>query len=116
MCRRVPIDELSFLADAVGVQEETGSSLAEILQHVAQSIRNRQRLNDQIKVLTSQSRMSAIIVSALPAVILGAFFLMRGDYVEVLFHDPVGIRMLEAAIAMDVLAYFIMREIARVDY
>jgi tight adherence protein B len=116
MCRRVPIEELTFLADAVGVQDEVGSSLAEILEHVAQSIRNRQRLDDQIRVITSQSRMSARIVSALPAIILSVFFLVRPDYVEVLFKNPIGIRMLEAALVMDVVAYFIMREIARVDY
>jgi tight adherence protein B len=116
MYRRVPIDDLSFLADAVSVQEETGSSLAQILEHVAQSIRNRQRLGDQIRVLTSQSRMSAIIVASLPGVILGAFSLMRGDYTAALFHTPIGNRMLEAGCAMDVLAFFIMREIARVDY
>lgn len=116
MCRRVPIDELSFMADAVSVQEETGSSLAEILQHVAQSIRNRQRLDDQIKVLTSQSRMSAMIVSALPVVILGVFSMMRGDYTRILFHDPTGQRMLEVAIGLDAAAFLIMREIARVDY
>lgn len=116
MYRRVPIDDLSFLTDAVSVQEETGSSLAQILEHVAQSIRNRQRLADQIRVLTSQSRMSAIIVAALPGVILGAFSLMRGDYTAALFHTPIGNRMLEAGCAMDVVAFFIMREIARVDY
>ncbi|HXR25403.1 MAG TPA: type II secretion system F family protein [Candidatus Binataceae bacterium] len=116
MYRRVPIDDLGFLADAVSVQEETGSSLAQILKHVAQSIRNRQRLADQIRVLTSQSRMSAMIVAALPGVILGAFSLMRSDYTDILFHDPLGNRMLEAACIMDVLAFFIMREIARVDY
>jgi tight adherence protein B len=116
MFRRVPIDDLGFLADAVSVQEETGSSLAQILEHVAQSIRNRQRLADQIRVLTSQSRMSAIIVASLPGIILGAFSLMRGDYTDILFHDPLGNRMLEAACAMDILAFFIMREIARVDY
>ena len=60
--------------------------------------------------------MSAIIVSALPGVILGVFSLMRADYTQALFHDPMGIRMLEAAIVMDVVAFIIMREIARVDY
>lgn len=116
MYRRVPIPDLSFLVDAISVQEETGSSLAQILQHVAESIRNRQRLDDQIRVLTSQSRMSAMIVSALPAVVLGVFSLIRGDYTQILFHDPMGKRMLETAIALDVTAFFIMREIAQVDY
>jgi tight adherence protein B len=79
MYRRVPVEELSFLAAAVSVQEETGSSLGEILERVSQSIRNRQRLRDQIQTVTAQSRLSSIIVAALPAVILGAFYLLRPD-------------------------------------
>jgi tight adherence protein B len=116
MYRRVPVEELSFLAAAVSVQEDTGSSLGEIIGRVTQSIRNRQRLHDQIKTLTSQSRLSAIIVSALPAVILVAFYLVRPDYVRVLFTNPPGIKILEGAIILDVLAFFLMRRIARVDF
>jgi tight adherence protein B len=116
MYRRVPIDDLNFLADAVLVQEEAGSSMAQILQHTAESIRSRQRLDEQIMVLTSQSRMSARIVAALPGLVLAVFSLIHGDYVQLLFHNPVGTRILVAAIVMDVTAFLIMREIARVDY
>ncbi|MGH7843296.1 MAG: type II secretion system F family protein [Candidatus Binataceae bacterium] len=116
MFRRVPIEELSFLAAAIGVQEETGSSLSEIIDRVAQSIRSRQRLADQINTLTSQSRLSAMIVSALPAAMLGVFYLIRPDYIHVLFTDPLGLRLLEIAIVLDTVAFFIMRRIAQVDF
>jgi tight adherence protein B len=116
MYRRVPVEELSFLAAAVSVQEETGSSLGEILERVSQSIRNRQRLRDQIQTVTAQSRLSSIIVAALPAVILGAFYLLRPDYVEVLFTNPTGNRLLEGAVVLDVIAFLIMQRIARVDF
>lgn len=116
MYRRVPVEELSFLAAAVRVQEETGSSLGEILERVTQSIRSRQRLHDQIQTLTSQARLSALIVSALPFAILAAFYLLRPDYVSVLFTDPLGIRLLQGAIALDAVAFVVMRRIAQVDF
>ena len=116
MYRRVPIEELGFLASAVTLQAESGTSLAEILQHVSQSIRYRQRLDDQIRTLTSQARSSAMIVSALPAVVLGIFSLLRSDYVRILFTNPLGIKLLEAAIVLDVVAFVIMRRIAQVDF
>jgi tight adherence protein B len=116
MYRRVPVEELGFLASAVSVQADSGSSLAEILEHVSQSIRYRQRLDDQIRTLTSQSRSSAMIVSALPAVVLGVFSLLRADYVRVLFTNPLGVKLLEAAIVLDFLAFVIMRRIAQVDF
>jgi tight adherence protein B len=113
---RVPVDEIGFLIAAVNVQAEVGSSLAEILQHVSDSIRNRQRLDQQIRTLTAQSRASAFIVTLLPAVVLGAFSLVRADYAWPLFHDPTGIKMLETAIVLDLTALFTMRRIMRMDY
>jgi len=113
---RVPIDEIGFLIAAVNVQADVGSSLAEILQHVSDSIRNRQRLDQQIRTLTAQSRASAFIVTLLPIVVLGAFSLVRPDYARPLFHDPTGIKMLEAAIGLDLTALFTMRRIMRMDY
>lgn len=113
---RVPIDEIGFLIAAVNVQAEVGSSLAEILQHVSDSIRTRQRLDQQIRTLTAQSRASAFIVTLLPVVVLGAFSLVRPDYAWPLFHDPTGIKMLEAAIVLDLTALLTMQRIMSMDY
>jgi len=116
MYRRVPVDELGFLAAATHVQSDIGSSLAEILEHVSQSIRTRQRLDAQVHTLTAQARASALIVALLPLVILGAFTLLKPDYARPLFVDPLGIRLLEAALAANAIAFIAMRHIARVDY
>ncbi|HKV55900.1 MAG TPA: type II secretion system F family protein [Candidatus Binataceae bacterium] len=116
MHQRIPVEELGFLAAAVRVQSDIGSSLANILENVATSTRNRQRLRDQIRTLTAQSRVSAMIVSLLPVVILGIFELLRPGYAAPLFNHPVGIKLLEAAIIMDVLAVLAMRHITKVDY
>lgn len=99
MFRRVPEESLGFLVAAVRVQAEVGSSIAEILDRVTDSIRSRQRLQQEIRTLTAQARMSGMIVAALPFVLLGLFTLVRPNYTYPLFHNPLGIKMLQAAIA-----------------
>jgi tight adherence protein B len=114
--RRIPEEELGFLAIAVRIQAQVGSSLAEILTHVATGIRTRQRLSQQLRVLTAQSRASAVIVTLVPFVVLAAFGLVRPGYAAPLFRDPTGVRLLEVAVALDLMAFLAMRRIGRVDY
>ncbi len=116
MYRRIPEEDLGFLVVAVKIQSAVGSSLAEILQHVTASVRTRQRLKDQIQTLTAQARMSAMIVSGLPGLILLAFTFIRPGYAGPLFYDPVGVKLLETAIFLDVLGLVLMRKIAQVKY
>jgi len=116
MYRRVPMEELAFLVSSVTVQSEIGSSLAEILEHVSQSVRNRQRLRDQIRALTAQSRARAMIVTVLPFIVLAGLSLLRPDYARPLFTNPIGVRLLQTAIVLDVTAFLVMRRLTRVDY
>jgi tight adherence protein B len=116
MYRRIPEEDLGFLVVAVKIQSTVGSSLAEILQHVTASVRTRQRLKDQIQTLTAQARMSGMIVSGLPALVLLAFTFIRPGYAAPLFYDPIGVKLLETAIFLDVLALVLMRRIAQVKY
>ena len=114
--RRIPEEELGFMAIAVRIQAQVGSSLAEILSHVATGIRTRQRLSQQLRVLTAQSRASAVIVTLLPFIVLAAFGLVRPGYAAPLFRDSTGVRLLEVAVALDLMAFVAMRRIGRVDY
>ncbi len=116
MLRRVPVEELKFLVAAVRIQSEVGSSLAEILQHVSDSVRARQRVEHQLRALTAQSRASAVIVALLPFLVLGVFTLINPQYAFPLLYHPLGVRLLQLAIGLDVTAFFVMRRLSRVDY
>jgi len=116
MYERAPVEELGFLVAAVRVQTDVGNSLAEIFQHVAEGMRNRQRAEHQLRALTAQSRASAVIVSLLPFIVLAAFSLINPGYSRPLFHNEYGQKMLETAIVLDIIAFFVMRRIARVNY
>lgn len=114
MFKRVPEESLGFFLAAVRVQAQVGSSLAEILDRVAEAIRSRQRLKQQIKTLTAQARMSGYMVGAMPFILLAVFTLIRPDYTGMLFSDPAGTKLLEAAIAMDVIALFIINRMVQI--
>ena len=116
MYQRAPVEELGFLIAAVRVQTDVGNSLAEVFQHVSEGMRNRQRAQHQLRALTAQSRASAVIVTLLPFIVLVAFSLINPDYSRPLFHNEYGQKMLETAVVLDVIAYFVMRRIARVNY
>lgn len=114
MFKRVPEESLGFFLAAVRVQAQVGSSLAEILDRVAEAIRSRQRLQQQIKTLTAQARMSGYLVGAMPFILLVVFTLIRPDYTGMLFHDRAGNKLLEAAIVMDLIALFIINRMVQI--
>lgn len=115
MFGRVPEESLAFLVSAVRIQQNVGSSIAEIIDRVTEAIRERQRLAQELKTLTAQSRMSGIIVGILPFALLALFSVLRPEYTKVLFHDPLGTRMLEAAIILDLIALVTINRMVKVE-
>ena len=116
MLKRVPEDDLRLLVIAVKVQNDVGSSLAKIIGRLAEIVRTRQRLRLQIRALTAQSRMGGSIVALLPIIVLGAFSLVQPGYAGVLFYDPTGLKILKAAIVMDLLAFITIRRLLKLKY
>jgi len=116
MLKRVPQDDLRLLVVAVRVQSEVGSSLAVILGRLSEIVCTRQRLQQQIKALTAQSKLSGILVGFLPIVMLGAFSIIQPSYTDTLFFDPTGQKILEVAAVLDVLAFLTIRKLLKVKY
>jgi tight adherence protein B len=116
LLKRVPEDDLRLLVVAVKVQTEVGSSLAQIVGRLSEIVRIRQRLRLQIKALTAQSRLGGIIVGVLPIAVLSIFTMVQPTYTDSLFYDPMGQKILKGALGLDVLAFFTIRRLLRVDY
>jgi len=116
MLKRVPDDDLRLLIVAVRVQSEVGSSLAIIIERLAEIVRIRQRLGQQIRSLTAQARMSGWVVAALPVIILAAFSVIQPSYTHTLFYEPEGQRLLKIAATLDLLAFLTIRKLLKVKY
>jgi len=116
MLKRVPEESLRFLVVAVRVQSDVGSSLAHVVGRLSETLRNRQKVQMQIRALTAQSRMSGMVVAVLPVLVLAAFSMVQPRYAQILFYDPIGLKMLKAAVFLDAMAFITMRRILRMDY
>jgi len=116
MLKRMPEEDLRLLVVAIKVQSEVGSSLAQIIGRLSEIVRTRQRLQQQIRTMTAQSRMSGMVVGLLPAIVLSIFSLVQPGYARVLFYDPSGVMALKLAIGLDLIAFLTIRRILKVDF
>jgi tight adherence protein B len=91
MVRRVRSDDLELMATAITIQHQVGGNLAEILDSIAFTIRERVRIKGEIKTLTAQQRMSGYVVAFLPIGLVGVLFVIAPKFMEPMFENPPGI-------------------------
>lgn len=111
MGQRIPSQDLHFLITAVLVQRETGGDLTEILDRTTHVIRERSRIQGEIRTYTAQGRLTGWILSGLPVAMLGLTNIITPGYSSVLFHDPTGQLLLGAGIVFILLGAFIISKI-----
>lgn len=111
LTERIPLLDLKMCVTAVLIQKETGGNLAEILEKVAYTIRERFRIMGDLKTLTTSSRLSAWLLCGLPIFVAFAVTVMNPDYMAILWKDQRGHYMIFAAIAMQITGMLIVRKI-----
>ena len=108
---RVPSADLRVLVTAILVQKDTGGNLAEILDRTVAVIRDRLRIQGEIRVQTAQGRLTGWILSALPVVMLVLINLVNPGYSSVLLHDPTGHKLIYVSLGMLTVGALIIRHI-----
>lgn len=111
---RVPIDDLRYFVIAVIIQRESGGNLAELLDNIAGIVRARLKLFGEIRTLSAEGRLSAWILGALPFCVAGVVQLINPEFMAVLWTDPVGLKMVGAALVMMAIGVLWMRKIIRI--
>lgn len=111
---RMPLLDLRMCVTAVLIQRETGGNLAEILEKVAYTIRERFRIMGDLKTLTTSSRMSAWLLCGLPIFVAVVITFMNPDYMSVLWRDPRGHYLIAAAMFLQVTGMLIVRKILNI--
>ena len=112
---RVPSKDLQFLITAILVQKETGGDLTEVLDRTTRIIRERIRLHGEIQTYTAQGRLTGWILSALPVGMLVLINVMTPGYSHLLFHDPLGQKLLYAGCTLIVIGGLIIRKIVDIE-
>jgi tight adherence protein B len=112
---RVRSDDLDLLVTAINVQHEVGGNLSEILDSIGFTIRERVRIQGEVRVLTAQGMMSGYVISFLPVGLLAILFLINREYIGAMFKEPCGWAML-AFMAIIMTAGFIsIQKIVHID-
>lgn len=116
--RRIPSEDLDLTITAMNVQREVGGNLAEILDTISYTIRERVRIKGEIRVLTSQVVYSSRFLSSMPVLIATALWFMNRPYMMMFFNPDsrlIGIPALVIGGLMIFFGYSIMKKIADID-
>lgn len=115
MAERVPSRDLRFMVTAMLVQKETGGNLTEILDRTAYVIRDRIRIEGEVRVKTAQGRLTGWILSLLPVILLVLINLIDPGYSRILLHDPTGQKLLYGGAALISIGTFAIRKIVNIQ-
>ena len=122
MVRRLRSEDFELMATAINIQHSVGGNLAEILDSIAYTIRERVRIKGEIRTLTAQQRLSGYVVGGLPFGLAAFIYLAAPTFFDPMFDDkvavaglPAGILILGAGVLMMVLGFAAIRKIVDIE-
>ena len=122
MVRRVRSDDLELMATAISIQHQVGGNLAEILDSIAYTIRERIRIKGEIRTLTAQQRLSGYVVAGLPIGLAGFLFVAAPGFMDPMFDSrasliglPAGVIVLALGGVMMFIGFMLIRKIVDIE-
>ncbi len=115
LMRRVPSADMDLVITAMSVQREVGGNLAEVLDAISFTIRERVRIKGEIKTLTAQGRITGLVITLLPFALAIVIYMVNPSFMSGLFTDPCGWVMMGVALVMIALGYVVVNKIVNIE-
>jgi tight adherence protein B len=115
LSQRIPTEDVDILVTAISLQHQTGGNLSHVLDVVANTVRERHRVEREIRSMTAQQRFSASMLAALPFVLAGVIWLISPSYIGRLFEWSWVLCMPIGAVIMTIIGLIVMRRLATID-
>jgi len=112
---RVKSDDLDMVITAILIQRQVGGNLAQILDNISRTIRDRTRIKGEIRTLTAQGRLSGIIIGLLPVGLLFVLLVLNPGYMTPFLKSPTGVYMLAGAAVSEMIGLVVIRRIVDID-
>ncbi|HTL33472.1 MAG TPA: type II secretion system F family protein [Kofleriaceae bacterium] len=112
---RMGSQDLAWTVMAIKIQREVGGNLAALLDTVADTMQKRDRIRREVKALTAEGRLSALILGLLPPIAGVLLFLVAPDYMKTLFDQPIGVAAVIGAAVMAVVGWFWLQKIIDIE-
>lgn len=114
VAERMESEDFSWVVMAIRIQREVGGNLAELLNTVSDTLREREYLRRQVRVLSAEGRFSGYVLTGLPIALFIYMVLFKGDFVEPLYTTPSGFALLGVAVVMLVGGGFTMSRLTKI--
>jgi tight adherence protein B len=113
---RIPLLDAKFFVTAVLTQRESGGNLSEVLDNLAQVIRERFKVKRQVRVISAHGRMTAGVLIGIPPVLALGMFAVNRDHMAVLVNDPLGPTVLIIAVLLQLTGTLIIKKLVNIEY
>lgn len=115
LMRRMPSADMDLVITAMSVQREVGGNLAEVLDAISFTIRERVRIKGEIQAMTAQGRITGYVITALPFALAGLIYMITPDFMGTLFTEPCGWVMIGVSLVMIVIGYVVINKIVSIE-
>lgn len=115
LASRIQMVDVQFFVSAVILQRKTGGNLTEILDTLAEVIRERYKLKGKVKAISAHGRMTAQALSAIPVIVGAMMFVVNKEYSIFFFHTQTGAEMLVGSAVLQIVAYLVIRKIVNIE-
>lgn len=112
---RMPSEDLDLMVQSILIQRQIGGNLATILETIVQTIRDRNKIQRQIKTLTAQGRMSGMVIGLLPIIIAVLLYMIEPEYIGTLFTHPIGMMMLGGGAVSGCIGFVLVRKMTQIE-
>jgi tight adherence protein B len=112
---RMPSEDLDLLVQAVLIQRQVGGNLAIVLETIVRTIRDRNKIQRQVKTLTAQGRMSGWVIGLLPFGLSVILYLVQPSYIGTLFTHPIGLVLVGAAAVSMTIGLILIRKMTTIE-
>jgi tight adherence protein B len=113
---RIPLLDARFFVTAVLTQREAGGNLAEVLDRLANVMRERFKIRREVRVRSAHGRMTAYVLAAMPPTIAVFMLMTNPSQIRILTGDPLGVRMIIGAVVLQVLGTLVVRKLVDIQY
>ena len=115
LTERVPLLDVKFFVTAVAIQRDTGGNLAEILDNLAHVVRERFKIQRQVRVHTAHGRITGFVLLALPAFLAVALSVINREHMRPLFEEPMGRTLILVTIIMQLIGFVWIRKVIKIE-
>lgn len=115
MSARISSEDLDLVVTAFVIQRQVGGNLAEVLDNITSTIRDRVKIKGDIKTMTAQGRLSGWVISLLPVVLYFGIYMINPQMMSLLYKRPLGIAMIIGAAIMECIGILFIRKIVHIE-